>query len=287
MLGFLGKWASSKGMTRIPNLEGLLRPDARNAILNSGLNVGNEIPLSNAQGATEANNNRAKARIDTNDLINYESFLDFEYFNFTPVAYSFTPYSFTPTAFSFTPYSFTPTAYSFTPVPPRTCCEGGCTSEDIVEIYQSEEFCSEISECLGCEYYGGLSCTIYDVAEYCDGSFVIVGSSPGPNNTGPIREPSNDAACGCGTYSFTPYSFTPYSFTPVSCSPNEGQDCFGPDGCPGQIGCNGLCQCATPPYSFTPQAYSFTPQAFTFTPYSFTPYSFTPSTFSFTPQFIV
>ena len=42
MLGWLGKWAGSKGMGRIPDLEGLSLNDARQAIINAGFNLGNE-----------------------------------------------------------------------------------------------------------------------------------------------------------------------------------------------------------------------------------------------------
>lgn len=87
MLNF-GLWSSSKGMGRIPDLEGLSINDARVAITNAGFNLGNETPLGNSSGATSSNNNKVKGRIDTNSLLNYESVLDFEYYVYsvTPVA---------------------------------------------------------------------------------------------------------------------------------------------------------------------------------------------------------
>ena len=92
MLNF-GLWSSSKGMGRIPDLEGLSINDARVAITNAGFNLGNETPLGNSAGATSSNNNKVKGRSDTNSLLNYESVLDFEYYVYTttPVAPTPTP----------------------------------------------------------------------------------------------------------------------------------------------------------------------------------------------------
>ena len=42
MLGFIGRWAASKGMVIMPNLFGLSKTAAINAINQAGLNVGNQ-----------------------------------------------------------------------------------------------------------------------------------------------------------------------------------------------------------------------------------------------------
>jgi hypothetical protein len=85
MLGFIGKWASSKGMGIIPNLEGLSINEARTAIANAGFNLGNETSLGNSGGATSINNGKAKGRIDSGQLLAYESVLDFEYYSYVQV----------------------------------------------------------------------------------------------------------------------------------------------------------------------------------------------------------
>ena len=85
MLGFIGKWASSKGMGIIPNLEGLSINEARTAIANAGFNLGNETSLGNGGGATSTNNGKAKGRIDSGQLLAYESVLDFEYYSYVQV----------------------------------------------------------------------------------------------------------------------------------------------------------------------------------------------------------
>ena len=111
MLGWIGKWASSKGMGRIPSLVGLSRTNARTAITNAGFNLGTETPLGNAQGATALNNGTAKDRSDVNQLLNYEEVLGFEYYEyvappFFPPTFStpFFPPTFNPPFFPFFPF---------------------------------------------------------------------------------------------------------------------------------------------------------------------------------------
>jgi hypothetical protein len=109
MLGWLGKWAGSKGMGKIPNLEGLSIANARNAILNAGFKLGNETPRGNGQGANSSNNGKAKGRDDTDSLLDYEEVLDFEYYEyvappFFPPTFQ-TPF-FPPTFNPFFPPSF-------------------------------------------------------------------------------------------------------------------------------------------------------------------------------------
>jgi hypothetical protein len=82
MLGFIGKWASSKGMGRVPDLEGLSLNEARTAIANAGFNLGNETSIGNSGGANSSNNGKAKGRIDTGSLLQYELTIDFEYYSY-------------------------------------------------------------------------------------------------------------------------------------------------------------------------------------------------------------
>lgn len=85
MLGFIGKWAGSKGMGRVPNLEGLSLNEARTAIANAGFNLGNETSRGNSEGANSSNNGKAKGRVDTDSLLDYESTVDFEYYSYVVV----------------------------------------------------------------------------------------------------------------------------------------------------------------------------------------------------------
>jgi hypothetical protein len=105
MLNF-GLWSSSKGMGIIPNLEGLTLNEARTAITSAGFALGNETSIGNSGGANSSNNGKAKARVDTGSLLQYESTIDFEYYSYvvvpTPVAP--TPVAPTPVAPVAPPY---------------------------------------------------------------------------------------------------------------------------------------------------------------------------------------
>ena len=94
MLNF-GLWSSSKGMGIIPNLEGLTLNEARTAITNAGFALGNEASIGNSGGANSSNNGKAKARVDTGSLLQYESTIDFEYYSYVVVP---TPPAPTPSA---------------------------------------------------------------------------------------------------------------------------------------------------------------------------------------------
>ena len=292
MLGWLGKWAGSKGMGKIPNLIGLTKQQARETLQNAGFNYGLE--SEEVQG-NESLTNKVKSQGKAhNDLVDYETSVDYVIHTFTFTPYSFTPtYSFTPMTYSFTPvsYSFTPQVYSFTP-----------------QVYsftpQVYSFTPMTVTCEPCENYGNVlvipTCNGEDSYEgywqpqrqnCSDGSTVDC-----PNifvGYGNILEANSTSCGGSGTYSFTPqtYSFTPYSFTPTpytftptsnNCpSPGAWGD-WGPcvdgvqkrtrtnyddvPGCPPFI--EEETQSCTGTYSFTP---------YSFTPYSFTPYTFTPT----------
>jgi len=105
MLNF-GLWSSSKGMGIIPNLEGLTLNEARTAITSAGFALGNETSIGNSGGANSSNNGKAKGRVDTGSLLQYESTIDFEYYSYVVVP--------TPTP---TPVGPTPTPVGPTPTP--------------------------------------------------------------------------------------------------------------------------------------------------------------------------
>jgi hypothetical protein len=299
MLGWLGKWAGSKGMGKIPNLIGLTKQQARETLQNAGFNYGLE--SEEVQG-NESLTNKVKSQGKAhNDLVDYETSVDYVIHTFTFTPYSFTPtYSFTPMTYSFTPvsYSFTPQVYSFTPQ------VYSFTPQVYSFTPQVYSFTPMTVTCEPCENYGNVlvipTCNGEDSYEgywqpqrqnCSDGSTVDC-----PNifvGYGNILEANSTSCGGSGTYSFTPqtYSFTPYSFTPTpytftptsnNCpSPGAWGD-WGPcvdgvqkrtrtnyddvPGCPPFI--EEETQSCTGTYSFTP---------YSFTPYSFTPYTFTPT----------
>ena len=113
MLNF-GLWSSSKGMGIIPNLEGLTLNEARTAITNAGFALGNEASIGNSGGANSSNNGKAKARVDTGSLLQYESTIDFEYYSYVVVPTPPAPTPPAPTPPVPTPPAPTPPA----PTPP-------------------------------------------------------------------------------------------------------------------------------------------------------------------------
>jgi hypothetical protein len=82
MLGFIGRFGSSKGMVRMPDLSGLTRPQALTALENAGLR------FSGASTETTSNSSLAdKIRsqsIAANTLLEYESEVSFVYYSYVP-----------------------------------------------------------------------------------------------------------------------------------------------------------------------------------------------------------
>ncbi len=130
MLGFIGKWASSKGMGSIPDLEGLTLNEARIAITNAGFNLGNETSIGNANGANSSNHGKAKRRDDTYSLLDYESVIDFEYYSYveSPAPTPSTPTPSTPTPSTPTPSTPTPSTPTPSTPTPTVTCNGDCVS---------------------------------------------------------------------------------------------------------------------------------------------------------------
>ncbi len=83
MLGFLGKWASSKGMVRVPNLSNLTKEEAISAIENAGLrHTGNS---STSTQNINLNNRVAVQSLNADDLVEYESEISFIHYNYVEV----------------------------------------------------------------------------------------------------------------------------------------------------------------------------------------------------------
>ena len=275
-------------MGKIPNLIGLTKQQARETLQNAGFNYGLE--SEEVQG-NESLTNKVKSQGKAhNDLVDYETSVDYVIHTFTFTPYSFTPtYSFTPMTYSFTPvsYSFTPQVYSFTP-----------------QVYsftpQVYSFTPMTVTCEPCENYGNVlvipTCNGEDSYEgywqpqrqnCSDGSTVDC-----PNifvGYGNILEANSTSCGGSGTYSFTPqtYSFTPYSFTPYTFTPTSN-NCPSP-GAWGDWGpcVDGVQKRTRTNYDDVPGCPPFIEEetqsctgTYSFTPYSFTPYSFTPYTFT-------
>jgi hypothetical protein len=82
MLGFIGRFGSSKGMLRMPDLSGLTRPQALTALENVGLR------FSGASTETTSNSSlsdKIKTQsIPANTLLEYESEASFVYYSYVP-----------------------------------------------------------------------------------------------------------------------------------------------------------------------------------------------------------
>lgn len=79
MLGIGGKFASSKGMVAVPNLSGLTRQEAKDAIASAGLRFSGETEISNSSGSS-SNGKATNQSVAAGTLIDYESPISFEYF---------------------------------------------------------------------------------------------------------------------------------------------------------------------------------------------------------------
>jgi hypothetical protein len=293
MFRWLGFWAQSKGMTKVPNLIGLSKASAESTLMMNGLAVGTETTIDTDVSAD--NNKVSSQTIPADQLVDYETPINFVY-----QVFSFTPYSFTPQAYSFTPYTFTPytfTPYTFTPSTPTTyywatgCCDGVTSSTQVsaTSTVSTSSAQSQLTgQCSGTlrgvqtgSYSGAsnipsLTCCINYDSGYqwvtCNGSSVYL--------------PTTTNSCTGGVMYTCPssvwYCSTRYYNTGL---PNEQYVSYTDDTGSYCSDSNTVCsQTGYPPYPSRPPAcstYSFTP--YTFTPYTFTPYSFTPQAYSFTP----
>ena len=103
MLGFIGRWAASKGMVSVPNLIGLLNTAAQTAIANSGLTYSSS--SSTNTGDSGLANKVASQTPTSGTLADYESSVSFVYYNYVapPFFPPFFPPYFAPAPF-FPPY---------------------------------------------------------------------------------------------------------------------------------------------------------------------------------------
>lgn len=80
MLGIGGKFAASKGMVKMPDLSGLTRQEAKDAIADAGLNFGTETVGTNESG-TSYNGKVKTQAVSADTLIDYESTVSFTYYD--------------------------------------------------------------------------------------------------------------------------------------------------------------------------------------------------------------
>lgn len=315
MFRWLGLWAQSKGMVKVPNLIGLSKTQAEANISAAGLNIGSETTITTD---VQSDNNKVSTQVQSADsLVDYETSVDFTYqvFSFTP--YSFVPYSFTPQVYSFTPYTFTPytfTPYTFTPVAVATywatgCCDQAQSSTQVTATsgvstaYAQSALNGQCSGTLrgvqtGSYITGGsniptLSCCVNYDSGYqwitC-GSGLVYLSTTTNSCTGNVSYTCPSTIWYCSTRYYNTglpsEQYTSYTDATGTYCGDSNTVCsqsgyppypLRPPACPTYS----FTPYAFTPYSFTP--YSFTPSAYTFTPYTFTPYSFTP--YSFTPTY--
>jgi hypothetical protein len=95
MLGFIGRWAASKGMVAVPNLIGLLNTAAQTAIANSGLTFSSSSTTNT--GDSGLANKVASQTPTAGTLANYESSVSFVYYTYVaPPFFPFFPPFFPP-----------------------------------------------------------------------------------------------------------------------------------------------------------------------------------------------
>jgi hypothetical protein len=82
MLGFIGRFGSSKGMVRMPNLSGLTRPQALEALQNAGLKFSGS---STVTTSTQSLSDKIQSQsIAASTLLEYESEVSFIYYSYVP-----------------------------------------------------------------------------------------------------------------------------------------------------------------------------------------------------------
>lgn len=113
MLGFIGRWAQSKGMKIVPSWLGTNKDVVQPLIIANGFAVGSvtQINSTNAADETKHNTVTAQSPVSTT-LSDYETPINYEWtsFTFTPFSvFGFSPFG----VFGFSPFS----VFSFTPAP--------------------------------------------------------------------------------------------------------------------------------------------------------------------------
>jgi hypothetical protein len=225
MLGFIGKWAGSKGMGRIPNLIGLNKNQARQALQDAGFNYGNEDEETQSD---ESLTNKVKSQgTPHNDLVDYETSI-----NYVIHTFSFTPFSvfgFSPTP-PFSVFGFSPTppeafsVFGFSPTPPEAFSVFGFspTPPEAFSVFGFSPTPPE-SECPTCPDPGAWS----DWG-ICDGgqqfrtrtNYETVGAPPSGCCIPWIESESRNCEAAFSVFGFSPTPpFSVFGFSPTSSCP--------------------------------------------------------------------
>lgn len=106
MLGFIGRWAQSKGMKILPDWLGYNKDTVQANVIAEGFTVGQFVQSNSDLQSEETNHNKVISQSPTaSTLQDYETPVDLTWRNF-----AFTPFS----VFGFSPFG----VFSFTPPPP-------------------------------------------------------------------------------------------------------------------------------------------------------------------------
>lgn len=112
MLGWIGRWAQSKGMKLLPNWLGVDKTTAQTAVVTEGFTLGTVTQSDSTVAAEAANHNKIISQSPASGTAqDYETTVNLTWRNF-----SFTPFSFSPVVFGFSPFGFSPVVFGFSPI---------------------------------------------------------------------------------------------------------------------------------------------------------------------------
>jgi len=121
MLGWIGRWAASKGMKLLPNWVGVDKTTAQTSVVSEGFTLGTVTQSDSSTAADASSHNKIISQVPAATTAQeYETTVNLTWRNFT-----FTPFGFSPSppVFRFSPsppvFGFSPTpVFGFSPTPP-------------------------------------------------------------------------------------------------------------------------------------------------------------------------
>lgn len=112
MLGWIGRWAQSKGMKLLPSWLGVDKTTAQSSVVSEGFTLGTVTQSDSSDSAQASNHNKIISQTPSaGTQQDYETTVDLTWRNF-----SFTPFSFSPVVFGFSPFGFSPVVFGFSPI---------------------------------------------------------------------------------------------------------------------------------------------------------------------------
>ena len=226
MVSAFGYYASAKGMVLVPNLSGLTRTNAITAIQNAGLTpVAGSVVNTGDSGLDDIIASQTPA---SGTLVNYETNVQYDYYDFVPVGPFFPPF-FPPYFPTFTPPFFPPYFPTFVPTPSVSVSAIVNSGTSVTVNWLFTNFTQgsfQLTRTGAGQYpiFNGSDTTLTDPTLTCNStytwSFVFYS---GPNGTGDQLTGSvtaTTAACPPGAYTVT-------------------YDCNGGTGCPANTTHNG------------------------------------------------